>query len=84
MIEALACGLPCIVSDHCGAAELIEPGVSGQVCDALDVLALSAHIDLLAQPGVAAGMRSAARAAVEHLGLTAMSERLLALYRGLL
>jgi hypothetical protein len=39
----------------------------------------SAHIDLLAQPGVAAGMRGAARAAVEHLGLAAMSERLLLL-----
>jgi hypothetical protein len=48
------------------------------------VPALSAHIDLLAQPGVAAGMRGAARAAVEHLGLAAMSERLLAFYRSLL
>lgn len=84
VLEALACGLPCIVSDQCGAAELIEPGVSGQICDALDVPALSAHLDTLAQPGAAAGMRGAARAAVEHLGLAAMSEKLLALYRSLL
>ncbi|WP_434514247.1 glycosyltransferase family 4 protein [Dechloromonas sp. ARDL1] len=84
VLEALACGLPCIVSDHCGAAELIEPGVNGHVCDALDVAALSAHLDRLAQPGVAAGMREAARAAVGHLGLAAMSERLLGLYRSLL
>lgn len=84
VLEALACGLPSIVSDHCGAAELITPGVSGQVCDALDVPALANYLDALAQPGVAAGMREAARKAVAHLGLAAMSERLLALYRSLL
>lgn len=84
VLEALACGLPCIVSDHCGAAELITPGVNGQVCDALDVPALAAHLDALARPGVAAGMRDAARGAVAHLGLAAMSERLLGLYRSLL
>lgn len=84
VLEALACGLPSIVSDHCGAAELITPGINGQVCDALDVPALAAHLDSLAAPGVAAGMRAAARGAVEHLGLAAMSERLLGLYRSLL
>lgn len=84
VLEALACGLPSIVSDHCGAAELITPGVSGQVCDALDAPALANYLDALAQPGVAAGMREAARQAVAHLGLAAMSERLLALYRSLL
>lgn len=84
VLEALACGLPCVVSDHCGAAELITPGVNGQVCDALDVPALSVHLDALAVPNVAAGMRPAARMAVMHLGLVAMSERLLNLYRSLL
>ena len=84
VLEALACGLPSIVSDHCGAAELIQPGYNGQVCDALDVAALAAHLDALAAPGVAAGMRAAAREAVAHLGLAAMSAKLLALYRSLL
>ncbi len=84
VLEALACGLPSIVSDHCGAAELITPGINGQVCDALDVTALAKHLDTLASPGAALGMRPAARAAVAHLGLSAMSEKLLALYRSLL
>ncbi len=84
VLEALACGLPSIVSDHCGAAELITPGVNGQVCDALDVPVLAAHLDSLAAPGIAAGMREAARGAVEHLGLAAMSERLLGLYQSLI
>lgn len=84
VLEALACGLPSIVSDHCGAAELITPGANGRICDALDVPALAGHLDALAAPGVAAGMREAARAAVADLGLAAMSERLLGLYRSLL
>lgn len=81
VLEALACGLPCIVSDHCGAAELITPGLNGHICDALDVPALAGYLETLAATGVAAGMRKAAREAVEHLGLAAMSERLLNLYR---
>ena len=84
VLEALACGLPSIVSTQCGAAELVTPGISGHVCDALDISTLSAKINDLAQPGVAAGMRPAARAAVAHLGIDAMSARLLALYRSLL
>lgn len=84
VLEALACGLPCIVSTQCGAAELVKPGVSGYVCDALDLAALSARIDDLARSGMAAGMRPAARAAVAHLGLDAMAVRLLELYASLL
>lgn len=83
-LEALACGLPSILSAQCGAAELIKPGVSGYVCDALDVHELSVHLDQLAAPGVAAGMREAARQSVAHLGLSAMSDQLLSLYRSLL
>ncbi|MDA0190297.1 MAG: glycosyltransferase family 4 protein [Proteobacteria bacterium] len=84
VLEALACGLPCLVSTQCGAAELIAPGRNGFACDALDVAALAGHLDALARPGAAAGMRDAARAAVAHLGVAAMSERLVALYRSLL
>ena len=32
-LEALAMGLPAIVSSRCGAAEIIEPGVNGWVCE---------------------------------------------------
>ncbi len=83
-LEALACGLPSLLSDHCGAAELIEPGVNGLIADALDLSAIADGLARLAEPGVAATMREAARGAVAHLGLSAMSERLLGLYRGVL
>ena len=84
VLEALACGLPAIVSTQCGAAELVTPGVNGYICDALDVSTLSARIADLACPGAASSMRPAARSAVVHLGVAAMSARLLALYRSLL
>lgn len=83
-LEALACGLPVIVTDSCGIAELIRPGESGFICPADDRPALRQHLATLAAPGIARAMRSAARAAVAHLGLDAMTERLIALYRSLL
>jgi len=83
-LEALACGLPLITSTTCGAQELVRPGVNGFVCDALDVAALTAHLDVLAAPGTAAAMRDEARASVAELSSMAMAERLLALYRDLL
>lgn len=84
VLEALACGLPSILSDQCGAAELIVPGQSGYVCDALDVAALAGHIKTLAQPGSAARMAAAARQAVEPYGIDTMSGKLMALYASLL
>ncbi|HSJ96065.1 MAG TPA: glycosyltransferase family 4 protein, partial [Myxococcota bacterium] len=36
VLEAMACGLPVLVSQRCGAAELVREGESGYVRDALD------------------------------------------------
>lgn len=80
-LEALACGLPVLTSTTCGAAELIEPGISGEVCDALDQTALTGHLDRLCLPPPA--MAEAARAAVAGLGLNVMAERMDGLYRQL-
>jgi UDP-glucose:(heptosyl)LPS alpha-1,3-glucosyltransferase len=80
-MEALACGLPVITSTTCGAAELIEPGVNGYVCDARDEYSLAHYLDT-----VSAGARhypAEARAAAEKLSLDAMAARLGELYRQL-
>src|SRR5260221_5163250 len=81
-LEAMACGLPVITTPQCGAAELIEEGVNGYVVGALEVDALAdrlARLDLLAAQEK--GRRARKRA--EGLGLAAMAEQLLALYRSL-
>jgi UDP-glucose:(heptosyl)LPS alpha-1,3-glucosyltransferase len=78
-LEALACGLPLLVSETCGTAELIAEGVNGFVRDALDESALANALDRLAENGRA--LRQAARATAETLPIEAMSERLMALYR---
>ncbi|HSD44295.1 MAG TPA: glycosyltransferase family 4 protein [Burkholderiales bacterium] len=82
-LEALASGLPAVVSRQCGAAELVKEGVTGRLVDALDVVALARAMEDIAGR-VTDDMREHARASVTHLGLDAMGERMLALYRTLL
>jgi UDP-glucose:(heptosyl)LPS alpha-1,3-glucosyltransferase len=82
-LEALASGLPAILSRQCGAAELIREGVNGHVVDPLDTDALVRTMDSIAARGPAE-LSEDARASVTHLGLDAMGERLVALYRTLL
>jgi len=82
-LEALACGLPIVTSQQCGAREWVRAGANGQVVDALDVAGLGAGLDWLCAAAGDAGVRAAARAAVADLTLTAMTQRLLALYEKL-
>jgi UDP-glucose:(heptosyl)LPS alpha-1,3-glucosyltransferase len=79
-IEALACGLPVVTSSTCGAAELIEEGKNGYVCDAPDAPLLAQRLDTLCAPGAAAAMGPAARRTAEGMDLAAMAARLTALY----
>ncbi len=82
-LEALACGLPVITSASCGAAELITEGGNGYVCDALDVNALADRMQRI-DPAAAAAMGARARSSVASLGIAAMAQQLVALYRSLL
>jgi UDP-glucose:(heptosyl)LPS alpha-1,3-glucosyltransferase len=83
VLEAMACALPIVTTPKCGAAELLAEGESGFVRDALDVAALAEALGRL-EPGIAARMGAAARAAVERYTPEAMAEEYLALYRRLL
>ena len=82
-LEALAMGLPVIVSSRCGAAELVRPQENGWVCEAQDPAALAA---LLANAVASARddkMLAAARASVEGFGIDEMARKLTALYAAL-
>lgn len=82
-LEAMASGLPVITSFKSGAAELIENGRNGFVCDALDVPALAAHMKAIT-PESAKTLGAQARATVENMDLAHMSEAMIRLYNSLL
>jgi UDP-glucose:(heptosyl)LPS alpha-1,3-glucosyltransferase len=84
VLEAMACGLPVITSTKAGAAEVIEDGVNGYVCDALDVLALARAMEALCSRERCVEMGAAARRTVEPYTFDAMSQRLITLYESLL
>jgi UDP-glucose:(heptosyl)LPS alpha-1,3-glucosyltransferase len=79
-LEALAMGLPIVVSPRCGAAEIVERGVNGWVCEANDAARLAR---VMREAGDAIGradMTAAARASAERFGIDAMGAKLAALY----
>src|SRR5437899_11192139 len=82
-LEAMACGLPIIVTFQCGAAELIGEGANGMTCDALDAASLAALLGRL-DPVRAREMGVRARETAARFGLEAMAQRLVALYRDLI
>ena len=77
--EAMACGLPVIVTDQTGAAELVEEGVNGYVVPARDPNAIAERLaHLHAHPEVLPTMGAAARRAAASLSREAFRARYLA------
>jgi len=83
-LEAMACGLPVIVSRQAGTHEIIREGENGLTCDALDIACLSRHIERLSDGAYAEQMGLRARKTVEPMTLQAMNQALRALYERLL
>ena len=79
-LEALAMGLPIIVSSRCGAAEIVERGVNGWVCEANDAARLARVMREAGDAIARADMTAAARASAERFGIDAMGAKLAALY----
>lgn len=84
VLEAMASGLPVITSTQCGAAELIEHGGNGYVCDALDRPALIESMRALMTAEKQKRLSDEARNTALSLNQEAMAGQLLGLYRGLL
>ena len=82
-LEALAMGLPVIVSSRCGAAEIVAPGTSGWVCEPDDVQGVAQLMRSADQVISGRDLTGAARAAAEGFGIDAMAQKLVALYASL-
>lgn len=86
--EALAAGLPVVVSDMVGAAELVVPAENGWVLPAGDGDALAARLLSLAHPpegpGLLRSMRPVCRASAQGATWAAYRGRFVALARDLL
>ena len=80
VLEAFAMGLPAIVSSHCGAAEIIEPGVNGWVCEPDDAAGLARAMHAADQAVRTPRPGETARATAERFGLDGMAGRLADLY----
>jgi UDP-glucose:(heptosyl)LPS alpha-1,3-glucosyltransferase len=87
-LEALACGLPIIVSNACGAMDVVEPGVNGWIVAPTDHSGIAAAVEQccrrLEDPEQAQALRHAARRSAEPYSLEALGSALLALYRNVL
>jgi UDP-glucose:(heptosyl)LPS alpha-1,3-glucosyltransferase len=83
-LEALACGLPVITTTKSGAAELVEDHDAGFVCTSRDVAALAAHMRTLLDAETRKRQGANARRAVESLTPSAMTLKLVLLYKELL
>jgi UDP-glucose:(heptosyl)LPS alpha-1,3-glucosyltransferase len=81
-LEALACGLPVVTSDGCGAAEVVSSDRCGFVASDMD--AVAAALTRLLDPATREPLAAAARTAASRFTLEAMTGELLALYGRLL
>ncbi len=79
-LEALAMGLPAIVSSRCGAAEVIEPGVNGWVCEPDDPPGLAQLMRTAGSAIQGEGLAQAVRASAERFGVDDMARQLAELY----
>jgi UDP-glucose:(heptosyl)LPS alpha-1,3-glucosyltransferase len=80
VLEAFAMGLPAIVSARCGAAEIVEAGVSGWICQPDDADGLARLMHAADQAARASRAGEAARKTAERFGIDGMAGRLADLY----
>jgi glycosyltransferase involved in cell wall biosynthesis len=86
LIEAMACGLPCVATDAGGNVEAVEEGRNGFIVPTEDPATLADRLlKLLTEPALAAKMGAAGRdIAQARFGSQRMIERLTAIYGELL
>lgn len=82
LMEAMAAGLPCVVSNVRGNADLIEVGEGGFLRDPMDIDGMAADLQqLLADEALRSRMGRHNQTAVEPYALPAVLEQMAALYQ---
>lgn len=83
--EAMACGLPVIVSDHTGAADVVQDGGGGIIVPYNQVAAYAEALEHLRRhPEQAGQMGQAAKANVERMTWSVYQEKLVAFHHKVL
>ena len=80
ILEALACGLPVVTSNACGAAELVVPAGAGYAHDALDAMAFAGSMRALTDHATRAAASQAALALARTLSFERMTAAYVDLY----
>jgi len=80
VLEALAMGLPAIVGQRSGAAEVLRQGENGWICEPGDVSGLAQLMRAAADAARTERMRGAARTTAENYGIDDMARKLTELY----
>ncbi|HZP37433.1 MAG TPA: glycosyltransferase [Methylomirabilota bacterium] len=83
LLEAMACGVPCVASDCVGNRSLVTDGRTGLLFDPHDEKALARCLErILHEPGLAGRLAAAARSeVVARYGLSSLVAREIALLR---
>ena len=80
LLESLACGTPLVTTTHSAPQELVQVGVTGELCDPDDPAGLAAAclraFELTRGPATAAACRASAEPYDWDLGLAPLCERL--------
>jgi glycosyltransferase involved in cell wall biosynthesis len=83
LLEAMACGLPCVATRTSGSKDIIQHGVNGLLVEPEDYQAMAqALLTLLRDPVLARNCGRAARTTVEkHYSLSAVTDTYVELYQ---
>jgi glycosyltransferase involved in cell wall biosynthesis len=84
LLEAMACGLPCVASDSGGIRDILADKFPGQLVAPGDVNALASALERLFQPAVLALGAQMREHVDTHFSITTISRRLITIYEELI